>query len=304
MRRPALRHLVDVPIYAKVSLAPGLILLILLALSLFSLRIQQANESDLRAITERAFPTYQRAAETKDAVSAIQTALQHTLSVAANESDPARIRKVAQPVHAAIARAATALDRLQQQLDRQAETVAGPREAFAAYQAAAAEVLEAALSDSATATMLMAGVDEAFGKLSTELGDYETRADAASQRLTQAALRVAASERLLLLSGLGVAIVVGAGIILVTARAIGGPIVRLTTRMASMADDDLDPEIPDLGRGDEIGAMARAVDVFRLNGLQAHHHRAERERGAGHAGAQPGCDSSSTRRISGRRFRG
>jgi len=45
-----------------------------------------------------------------------------------------------------------------------------------------------------------------------------------------------------------------------------------------MAEDDLDNEIPALDRGDEIGAMARAVDVFRRNGLRARLHALERER--------------------------
>src|SRR3954470_9331602 len=100
-------RLADLPIYAKVSLAPGLILLVLLLLSLASLRMLNGGEDRLHAITEPAFPTYKRAAESKDAVNAIQTALQHTLSVAANESDEARVRSVAGPVRQAIKNAAS-----------------------------------------------------------------------------------------------------------------------------------------------------------------------------------------------------
>ena len=61
------RRLADLPIYARISLAPGLILLVLLALSLLSLRMLDADEARIHAISEQAFPTYQRAAETKDA---------------------------------------------------------------------------------------------------------------------------------------------------------------------------------------------------------------------------------------------
>jgi methyl-accepting chemotaxis protein len=45
-----------------------------------------------------------------------------------------------------------------------------------------------------------------------------------------------------------------------------------------MDDDDLDRKVPALDRGDEIGAMARAVEVFRRNGLRARQHAAERAR--------------------------
>jgi len=271
-------HLADMPIYAKISLAPGLILGVLLLLSLISLRMLNAGEAHLHAISERAFPTYQRAAEMKDAVNAIQTALQHTLSVAANESDAARIRSMMLPVRQAITAAATALDHLQQQLELSHDTATAAGKSFEAYKAAANDVLETAASDAATASMLMGEADAQFAKLSGELDGYKTRADAASQSMSREAISDAGRERLLLVSGLVLAIFVCSLIIIAISHAIGRPIMRLTGRMAAMAEDDLDREIPALGRGDEIGAMARAVEVFRYNGLQARHHVAERER--------------------------
>ena len=272
------RRLADVPIYAKVSLAPGLILIVLVLLSAVSLRMLDTGTARLQAISGRAFPIYQRASETKDAVNAIQTALQHTLSVAANESDAARIREVAAPVRQAITRATAALDRLRQQTGAQSETNATAAKSLSAYQAAVSEVLDAAESDPATATMLMGDADEQFARLSDALDTYKSRADTASQTMAREAIRVADSQRLWLLSGLILAIVVCIGIMIATSRAIGRPIMGLTGRMAAMADDDLDRDIPALGRGDEIGAMARAVDVFRRNGLLARQHAAERER--------------------------
>ena len=274
----AWRRLANLPIYAKVSLAPGLILVVLVLLSLGSLRMLDTAGSRLQAISERAFPTYQRAAETKDAVDAIQTALQHTLSVAANESDAARVLAVAAPVRQAIARAATALDRLRQQIGTADAAIATAGKSFDAYQAAASDVLTAAAADPATATMLMADVDQQFASLSEELNGYKNRADLASQSMARDAIQEAASQRLWLLCGLAAAIVVSIGTMAATSRAIGRPILRLTGRMAAMAEDDLDNEIPALDRGDEIGAMARAVDVFRRNGLRARLHALERER--------------------------
>jgi methyl-accepting chemotaxis protein len=274
-------RLSDVPIYAKVSLAPGLILIVLLLLSLVSLGMLDAGKARLDAISFRAFPLYQRAAETKDAVNAIQTALQHTLSVAANESDAARIRQVAAPAREAITRSAAAIARLQQQIGLQSASIAPPLQAFDAYQSAASEVLKTAEVDSATATMLMTTADEQFAKLSVELDGYKDRADAASQRLAQEAFRAADAERVRLLSGTFLAFVVSIGIMVAISHAIGRPVMRLTGTMTAMAEDDLDREVAALDRGDEIGAMARAVDVFRRNGLQARRHAAEREQEQG-----------------------
>jgi HAMP domain-containing protein len=271
--------------HAPDNAAPGLILIALVLLSVVSLAMLGAGKARLDVISGRAFPTYQRATETKDTVDAIQTALQHTLSVAANESDVARIRSVAVSVRDAIAWARTAIDRLGQQIGPGTGSMIASHRLFEAYRAAATEVLSTVEADSATATMLMTDVDEQFAQLSADLDGYRSRADAVSQALSRDAMRAADRERLLLLSGTVLAVVVCIGILVAISRAIGRPVIRLTDTMAAMANDDLDRVVPALGHGDEIGAMARAVDVFRRNGLQA-----RRGAGAGTSGetASPG----------------
>ena len=60
---------------------------------------------------------------------------------------------------------------------------------------------------------------------------------------------------------LALAIAISAGWGLVSS--IAGPVRELTAAMRRLADHDLAAEIPARGRGDEIGAMAGAVQVFR-----------------------------------------
>ena len=129
MRVPRLgwRRLADVPIYVKVCLAPVLVLLALLLLSVMSLRMLNAGETRIRVIGEYAFVTYQRAAEAKDAVNAVQTALQHLLSVAANESDAKRIAQVAAPLREATGHAADTLNHLAQQIGAEPDAAAALR---------------------------------------------------------------------------------------------------------------------------------------------------------------------------------
>ncbi len=45
------------------------------------------------------------------------------------------------------------------------------------------------------------------------------------------------------------------------------PIIGMTAAMRSLAADDLSVQVPSANRGDEIGAMAKAVQVFKDNGL-------------------------------------
>ncbi len=61
--------------------------------------------------------------------------------------------------------------------------------------------------------------------------------------------------------------IVGAGIAGV-ARGVIRPIVRMTGAMQRLANGELESEIPSLGRKDEVGAMAAALQVFKENSLR------------------------------------
>ncbi len=61
-----------------------------------------------------------------------------------------------------------------------------------------------------------------------------------------------------------ITLVVG-GAASLAAGAVVRPVVRLTRAMTALADGDLDVEIPATDRQDEIGALARAAEVFRRN---------------------------------------
>ena len=55
------------------------------------------------------------------------------------------------------------------------------------------------------------------------------------------------------------------------------PLSRLNLVMQRLAKGDLTTEIPGTGRGDEVGAMARTVEVFKSNAMEAERLRAENE---------------------------
>ena len=76
---------------------------------------------------------------------------------------------------------------------------------------------------------------------------------------------VAALQRLLIAGGVILA-VIAAGVGQLTARSLSRPILRIRHIMTRMAEGDLDHEIPYSGRADEIGDMARTLEVFRENG--------------------------------------
>jgi methyl-accepting chemotaxis protein len=72
---------------------------------------------------------------------------------------------------------------------------------------------------------------------------------------------------LLGLAVLGIAVIAGS-IAWLIGRSIARPLGQLGARMQALADGKLDGEIPGLGRGDEIGAMAATVQIFKDNAIR------------------------------------
>ena len=72
---------------------------------------------------------------------------------------------------------------------------------------------------------------------------------------------------LLGLAILGIAIVAGS-IAWMISRSITRPLGQLGARMEALADGQLDGQIPGVGRGDEVGAMAATVQIFQNNAIR------------------------------------
>ena len=69
------------------------------------------------------------------------------------------------------------------------------------------------------------------------------------------------------LAMLGIVIVAG-GVAWLIGRGISRPLGLLGTRMKDLADGKLDGDIPGVGRGDEVGAMAASVQSFKDNAVR------------------------------------
>ncbi len=81
-----------------------------------------------------------------------------------------------------------------------------------------------------------------------------------------------------------VAIVLG----LVFSRSISGRVEALGARMKALADGDLDSPICGVKNKDEIGEMARALEVFRKSAVEVEALRAEKDRAAAAAASERG----------------
>ena len=132
----------------------------------------------------------------------------------------------------------------------------------------ASSAFKAAIEDLATATTV-------YVASITKLTDFDKALSAkalgiAEERLDQAALWS-------LVIGI-VGIVFGGSFAWIISGGIATPLGAMTKAMARIAGGDLSTEVPSLSSSDEIGSMAKAVQIFKDNGLRLKATEAEAAR--------------------------
>ncbi|HWA51197.1 MAG TPA: HAMP domain-containing methyl-accepting chemotaxis protein [Dongiaceae bacterium] len=105
-------------------------------------------------------------------------------------------------------------------------------------------------------------------KVKTETAQQEAEdAETLSQTITS-------TEILIVVLSL-VAFVFGVVVAWLSGRSVSNPVVAMTAAMRTLAAGDTSAEIPARDRGDEIGAMAASVQVFKDNMIEGNRLRAE-----------------------------
>jgi methyl-accepting chemotaxis protein len=98
-----------------------------------------------------------------------------------------------------------------------------------------------------------------------------------AEQVLSSAYSFARISFLIALAGLIAVLAVGVALVMTVRRKVSKPIAELTARMSRLAAGDVVDEIAGVERDDEIGAMARAVRVFKDNMIKADRLAAEKE---------------------------
>jgi len=154
-----------------------------------------------------------------------------------------------------------------------------------AQQAELNKLLEAYVADfrtfvagSKARDAAIAGSDAAFAAFEPELEKLNARKEAvaAAAAADLAATQGTARWTVIVAAVLGLVLALAFGVIVTTG--ISRPIRALTALMRRLADGDKSVAIAFVDRGDEIGEMARAVEVFKANAIEAERLDAEQKR--------------------------
>jgi methyl-accepting chemotaxis protein len=167
---------------------------------------------------------------------------------------------------------------------RTAEATAGPEQQ--GYLAAAREALEAyapqldetiALAERFTGSeadrlALRRSVQEsraAVAELRDRVAEYVGFTDNKGEQLAEDAAASASLATTISLSVAALGLLIGAGLSYVIARTqIVAPLNESIGALRSLADNDLSTAVPGVGRGDEIGKIAAALEIFKQNAVE------------------------------------
>jgi methyl-accepting chemotaxis protein len=100
---------------------------------------------------------------------------------------------------------------------------------------------------------------------------------AASSNVQTSVYETILNSRLTLYISTGLSLALGVLLSVLLAHSITGPVGRMTAALKRLAAGDRSVEVPETGRRDEIGEMAKAAGVFRNNIIETDRLRAEQE---------------------------
>ena len=262
----------------KVMIAPGFLILAMIGLGFYISQQQRGDQAALDALMSGPVRQAETVADFSNAALASQIELYHLMATAANETDSKRVKTLA-------ASASKALNSLNTQLGalgdpafdqgKTAATVGKLKVAVADYVKRARGVIDMADSDAATALTLMMTATRSFATISSLTDDLtETSKTIRDNKL---ALNNAAVERqgTVLSIVMLIMVVVGFAASLLISRGISKPVVGIAAAIRHMARGNFELTLPGLGRKDEIGEIASAVEELKASAVEKARHEAE-----------------------------
>ena len=255
----------------KVLLAPAILILVLIGIGAYALHGQRSNQAAVDALMVGPVLQAETVAAFGTAIWAAQSRLYRLTATAANETDEKKIKTVATQTSKALSEVAEklkAFDAIKFEHAKTAENLGKLNTLVADYLKHAKNVIEMADGDAASALMFMTSAERTFAaieKLADEM--TETSKDIRDREIARANARLD-QQGMMLIAVMLVAVVVGCFVSLFVGRGIARPVVGLTVAIKRMAQGDFDLVLPGLGRRDEIGEIAGAVETFKLKATE------------------------------------
>ena len=255
----------------KVLCAPGFLILVLIGFGGYALHTQQSNQATVNALMAGPVRQAELVADFGAAAWASEVRLYRLMATAANESDEKKVKDLSDRASASLSDVAAKFNNLAS-LDfedaKTAENIGKLKTAVADYVKRARGVIDMADSDSGTALMLMQGAAQSFAGIEQLTADLnETSKNVRDHKLAADNAELEQQKMVLIGAMLG-ALIVSCLVSLLISRGISRPVVGIARAIRHMAEGNFDLALPGLGRKDEIGEIATAVEALKQKAIE------------------------------------
>jgi methyl-accepting chemotaxis protein len=265
----------------KVQLVPALLIMALIGVGAYALQNLRLNQAGVDALMSG--PVHQ-AELVSDFTSTVWTAharLYRLAATAANEKDDKKLQAVAKEASAATAKISSAFKAIETNPNRTAIKPAVLEKlgtAVAGYMKQSKNAIEMADGDPGSSLMFIKGAERNFAEIEKAVDDLILSSnDNRDREVARAEIRLD-QQQMTLAIVLFVVALVGIAIAFLIGRDISRPVVQLSRAMHELATGNFAVRLPGLGRGDEVGQMARGVEEFKTQAVaKAERDNAERE---------------------------
>ncbi|WP_375413797.1 methyl-accepting chemotaxis protein [uncultured Bradyrhizobium sp.] len=258
----------------KVQIAPAFLIVVLVGLGAYALQTLRFNQASVDALMAGPVRQSELATDLNTAVWIAHAKLYRLAATAANEKDEKKVQAVAKDASAAAAKISDVLKAVEgnQGAIRQ-ETFEKLKAAVAGYLKQSKNAIEMADGDAGSALMFIKGAERNFLDIEKLIDELITASsDGKDREIARAGIKLDQQQTMLTLILLGVALA-GTVASFVVGRNISRPVTAMSKAMRELAIGNFDVQLPGLGRNDEVGQMAQAVEEFKVQAIA----KAERE---------------------------
>ncbi|MBI2235785.1 MAG: HAMP domain-containing protein [Magnetospirillum sp.] len=269
----------DTRIAVKVLLAPAVLFASMLVLAATFLSGMSRQSAALEELYNVSFTRSNFAAHVDQLSTAIQSNTYRLIGWYADRTDKAKTQALDKQIRGDIKQLNALLGEYGKNVKSDDETnlVNAIQDGFKEFSFSVDSALDLASSDHFTALALMNNAEDTSAALAMAVSAFTAFAEQRTEMVHRQAVDAEASARLGYFATLAAFLALGGAVVALATRMISRPVQGLTSAMGRLAAGETAIEIPSRNSRDEIGDMARTVEVFRDNMLKAARLEAEQE---------------------------
>lgn len=262
------RFVQEMPIRVKAFAASVVLLICLVVVGGYAYQAARKSAEDFNELSKRSLPKQETISSLNDEVIATHVQVFRFVTWASNGVNAQLLRSISDGVLADLVVVSGRFKSFNARPDvspAERSTMADLFTRWEKYVDAVKDTLDVGLTDAPMATMMLGATDDDFQKVASDLGRMANLAGMQTRAAAQEFVITAERNREVLALGAIAATLISFFVALVVGQSIVKPIQSVTKAMTEVSSGNVDFDIGDQTRSDEIGQMVRAIATFRQN---------------------------------------